>query len=68
MSSKSDIKGFKESWVTQSTSDKLIVIVSNDEPQFIKINAQRVTELDLRLDYIKDVGGQSKQGKLGGTV
>ena len=67
MSLKKNISSFRKDWLAQSTSNRPLVIIPEGEPEFItpKNNKQRLTELDLKLDYIRDVGGQHRQGQVG---
>jgi hypothetical protein len=61
MNSKSSISNFEKDWLSQSTSDKPIVIMSSDSA----IPKRRITEFDLRLGYSMNVGGQHKHGQVG---
>lgn len=64
MSSKKSISNFKKMWRQQATLTKPLSIMPGGEPETV-LTKNRVTELDLRLSYARDVGGQHKQGQVG---
>lgn len=64
MSSKKSISNFKKMWRQQATLTKPLAIMPEGESETV-LTKNRVTELDLRLSYTGDVGGQHKQGQVG---
>jgi len=63
MNSKENFSNFKKIWRQQATLTKLLAIMPEGESETV-LTKNRVTELDLRLSYTGDVGGNISKGKL----